>query len=80
MVRHVVDDGELKVFLDRPGFHTHKTLLLVVTVPVEHPLELVEVAGDSRMVVEAPVALVRNAGSGFVRVRPPNSRRMRAVL
>ena len=25
-------------------------------------------AGDSRMIVEAPVGVVRNAGSGFVRV------------
>jgi hypothetical protein len=68
MVRHVVDDSELKVYVDRPGFHTEKTLLLVVTIPAAFPLELVEVAGDSRMIVEAPVGVVRNAGSGFVRV------------
>ena len=28
-----------------------------------------EVAGDARMIIEAPVPLVRNAGSGFLRLQ-----------
>ena len=42
MVRHVVDDSELKVYVDRPGFRTEKTLLLVLTIPAEFPLEVVD--------------------------------------